>query len=164
MSNYYTQSQQPSASGPITFSSWSEKEEGVDMSNSDIDNKKESNVVDPNSTKLYREHFRTARDNAVPVFSGAAPSSSASIPSSLPPSTNQSWLQQYWYVLVIIFFVLVCVVVFGMYYKNLQKAHSSHGLKTTHAHTQESFQPSLNNFGSSGISNASGLLQDLEFL
>jgi hypothetical protein len=155
MSNYYTQSQQPSASGPINFSSWSENDENA---NSENDNKKESNIVDPNSTKLYREHFRTARDNAVPVFSGAVPSST-SIPSSQPPSTNQSWLQQYWYVLVIVFFVFGCVFVFGVYYKNLQKPHIEN-MTTTHRHTQ----PSSDTFGSSGLSNASGLLQDLEFL
>jgi hypothetical protein len=176
MSTYYTQGQQP---GPINFSSWSETEghEQQQLSapsapsappaqnNQPIP--QQQFAEDPNATKLFREHFRTARDNAIPRSSAGPPDESSS------SSSGESWYREYWYVLVII--AVFIVVAIGFYYKSKNPGQigsapvsasapavsSSPGLSES---PNQMFSNYNNRFGSSGLSSANGILNDLEFL
>ena len=174
-STYYTQGQQP---GPVNFSSWSETEghEGpngsavspggggdfnvpVNQPQPVITQPSQQFSEDPNATKLFREHFRTARDNAIPRSSGSPPSSSAQ--EGTTSTDNNPWYREYWYVFLIIAVVVFIAVVY--YYKSRNLPTSPPGLQSSASAdpTMERFNRS---FGSSALNSANGILNDLEFL
>ena len=165
MSTYYTQGQQP---GPINFSSWSETEghEGQQQGQQQgqqLPVTPQQFSEDPNATKLFREHFRTARDNAIPRSSAGPPDQ---------VSTGESWYREYWYVFVIIAVVIFAAIGFYYYYKSKNTGivssppvSSSSALPQVSSELPNQMFSNFNNrFGSSGLSSANGILNDLEFL
>jgi hypothetical protein len=160
MSNYYTQGQQP---GPINFSSWSETEghNVVPSQPFNSDENENSPVLapvqvaqvqspqsqqipfsDPNATRLLRENFRSAQDNAIVINS-----STNSSKSSTSDSDNDS---HYEYIKYIIGAVVGLVIIGGGIYLYQHRNQNQSSILSTN-------EPMSSTFGS-------GLLQDLEFL
>ena len=179
-STYYTQGQQP---GPVNFSSWSETDGHDEPSaptgsnlpsgsgNFNVPVNQPQPVItqpsqqfseDPNATKLFREHFRTARDNAIPRSPGSAPSSST----QEDTTSNDHWYRDYWYVFLIIAVVILIVVIYYFKSRNALTTSSSgpqSGLSAGGV-TDSTFGRYNPSFGSSALNSANGLLNDLEFL
>jgi ATP-dependent Zn protease len=170
MSTYYTQGQQP---GPINFSSWSETEGHEGAQNLNVPPQPVNNQQiqqfseDPNATKLFREHFRTARDNAIPQ-SSADPSATVGNNSNNSNDTNTSndnWFSTYWYVFVIIAIVIMAAIAF--YYFKYHKSAPGSAASSSSAFpssAEQSFPRFDSSFGSSALKSANGIMNDLEFL
>jgi ATP-dependent Zn protease len=173
MSTYYTQGQQP---GPINFSSWSETEGHEGAQNLNVPPQPVNNQQiqqfseDPNATKLFREHFRTARDNAIPQ-SSADPSatvgnnSNNSNNSNDTNTSNDNWFSTYWYVFVIIAIVIMAAIAF--YYFKYHKSAPGSAASSSSAFpssAEQSFPRFDSSFGSSALKSANGIMNDLEFL
>lgn len=178
MSNYYTQN--TSAGQPVSmhYSTWN-KEDGASVEPLNdaqpqplMQHVPEPPVqmVDPNATRLSREHFRTARDNALanttPQVFASAPG-----PAPGPASSEESWEKKYWWVWVIVGVVIIGIVAFVIIsLKSKQNSVPMNGggggVGVGTGAATDGMTPNTNLFGSgrSGLGGTGGILNDLEFL
>lgn len=171
MSNYYTQN--TSAGQPVSmhYSTWN-KEDGASVEPLNdaqpqplMQHVPEPPVqmVDPNATRLSREHFRTARDNAL---ANTTPQVFAPAPGPAP--SEESWEKKYWWVWVIVGVVVIGIVIFVIL-KLKSKQNSvpmNVGDGTGVGTGTDGMTSNTNLFGSgrSGLGGTGGILNDLEFL
>ena len=169
MSSYYTQNtsggNQPTM---MNYSTWSGKEE-TDASPSPMVPEppvQRVHVEDPNATKLSREHFRTARDNALANTTPPANSSGVVPPESSGP-LSESWAKKYWFVWLILGIVVIGIAGFFAFRQyNVTHRHSGgagSGLAASTSSVSAAAPPTFGS-GALGLDRAAGILNDLEFL
>lgn len=153
MSNYYVQNTSQGQPASMHYSDWS----GSDGGAIETLNPQQAPLIpepptrlatnsDPNATRLVREHFRSARDNAI---SNTGPLNGNN------NNGNEKCDSKNWMGIMLVCLVLVVIIGGCMY-----AVRSDNGSSLT-APTMSGQQP----FGSGIVQNlSSGLLNDLEFL
>jgi hypothetical protein len=156
MSNYYVQNTSQGQPASMHYSDWSGSEGGV----IETLNPQQAPLIpepptrfatnsDPNATPLVREHFRSARDNAI---SNTGPMNGNNNNSN----GNENCDSRNWMGILIVCLVLVVVIGGCMY-----AVRSDHGTSLTNP-----VMSGQSAFGSGSLTQniSSGLLNDLEFL
>jgi len=164
MSNYYTQNTSTGQPVSMHYSTWN-KEDGASVeplndAQPSLPHVPEPPVqmVDPNATRLSREHFRTARDNAlantIPQVLGSAQG---------PAPSEEMWEKKYWWVWIIVAFVIIGIVLLIITMR-VSKQNVPTATDTMMAGTAS--VPATATFGSGrpGLGGTAGILNDLEFL
>ena len=108
---------------------------------------------DPNATKLFRENFRTARDNAIVINSSSTDSDDSK-------NSNHEYIK---YSIIIIVVLLLIGVGIYTYRHNIDSVNGGVSNSAINNDISGGGANSVN-FGSGDLSFGAGLLQDLEFL
>jgi hypothetical protein len=161
MSNYYVQNTSQGQPASMHYSDWSGNDGGV----IETLNPQEAPLIpepptrlatnsDPNATPLVREHFRSARDNAISntyLMNSRGNNSNISDNNGNEKCDSKNWMG----------ILLVCLVLVVIIGGCMYAIRSDHG--SSIANPAMSGQSS---FGSGGLTQnlSSGLLNDLEFL
>lgn len=163
MSNYYTQgttSNQPSA---LNYSTWGQ-ESSIPAVTAPVLPEPPIRVADPNATRLSREHFRTAADNAIRVTAGPSPAPPA-LPTAPETAKEETASDKYDWLKILGIVAAAIVVCIGIVLlaKRLTSTDSTalaHQSPPSGAPTTAAAAAA---FGS-GLSAPAGILNDLEFL